>query len=113
MTSKTIESQDYGGRRKIIGQGMLKLAITLSLILLIISTSLSTFLVIKHVTKNHDNPAKETNADHHARMTQSPKKFSKIETTNAKMTMIPNAEHSTLPTTTTLEYILQRSYLNP
>ena len=89
---------------------MLKVAIAISLILLIISTSLSTFLVIKHVTKNHDNPASkpESNAPP---LTQSPEKFSKMQ--NAKMTMFPNAEHLTLPTTTTLEYVLQRSYLNP
>ena len=63
ITSKTIEfesieSQDYYRRH-----GMLKVALSTFLILLIICTSLSIFLIMKHVTKNH-NPTKESNADH-------------------------------------------------
>ena len=70
ITSKTIEfesieSQDYcRSRSKIITRhGMLKVALSTFLILLIICTSLSIFLIMKHVTKNH-NPTKESNADH-------------------------------------------------
>ena len=72
ITSKTIEfenierSQDYCRRRsKIITRhGMLKVVLSAFLILLIISTSLSIFLVMKqHVTKNND-PSKQSNADH-------------------------------------------------
>ena len=63
ITSKTIEfesieSQDYCRRH-----GMLKVALSTFLILFIICTSLSIFLIMKHVTKNH-NPTKESNADH-------------------------------------------------
>ena len=71
-TSKTIEfesierSQDYCRRRSkiITTHGMLKVALSIFLILLIVSISLSIFLVMKqHVTKNH-NPSNESNADH-------------------------------------------------
>ena len=73
---KSIESQDDSGRcSKIITRhGMLKVALSTFLILLIISTSLSIFLVMKHVTKN-DDPTKESNADH-ASVTS--EEFSKI-----------------------------------
>ena len=63
---KSIESQDYCRRRSkiITEQGMLKVALSIFLILLIVSISLSIFLVMKkHVTKNH-NPSNESNADH-------------------------------------------------
>ena len=53
---ESIESQDYSGRcsKIITSHGMLKVALSTFLILLIISTSLSVFLVMKHVTKNHN-----------------------------------------------------------
>ena len=53
---KSIESQDYSGRcsKIITSHGMLKVVLSTFLILLIISTSLSVFLVMKHVTKNHN-----------------------------------------------------------
>ena len=67
ITSKNIkferiESQDYSGRcSKIITRdGMWKVALSTFLILLMIS--LSIFLIMKHVTKNHD-PTKESNAE--------------------------------------------------
>ena len=67
ITSKNIkferiESQDYSGRcSKIITRdGMWKVALSTFLIWLIIS--LSIFLIMKHVTKNHD-PTKESNAE--------------------------------------------------
>ena len=65
ITSKTIEfesieSQDYcRSRSKIITRhGMLKVALSTFLILFIICTSLSIFLIMNHVTKNQD-PTKD------------------------------------------------------
>ena len=83
ITSKTIEfqsieSQDYSGRcSKIITRhGMLKVALSTFLILLIICTSLSIFLIMKHVTKNH-NPTKESNADHWPSASLTPEEYFK------------------------------------
>ena len=101
ITSKTIEfesieSQDYCRRH-----GMLKVALSTFLILFIICTSLSIFLIMKHVTKNH-NPTKESNADH-ASLT--PEEFfkpgyQKLGLINeafrkfGKFTKIPSTEHA-------------------
>ena len=108
ITSKTIEfesikSQDYCGRRsKIITRhGMLKVALSTFLILLIICTSLSIFLIMKHVTKNH-NPSKESNADH-ASLT--PEEFFKpgyqklglINEAFSKLRKIHSTEHAKIP----------------
>ena len=83
ITSKNIEferieSQDYCGRRsKIITRdGMWKVALSTFLILLIICTSLSIFLIMKHVTKNH-NPTKESNADHWPSASLTPEEYFK------------------------------------
>ena len=108
ITSKTIkfesiESQDYCGRRsKIITRhGMLKVALSTFLILLIICTSLSIFLIMKRVSKNH-NPSKESNADH-ASLT--PEEFFKpgyqklglINEAFSKLRKIHSTEHAKIP----------------
>ena len=104
ITSKTIEfksteSQDDSGRcsKIITSHGMLKVVLSTFLILLIISTSLSIFLVMKHVTKNHD-PTKESNTDHTPLTPAEISKLDVIQTAFRNLAKIPNAEHSTLPT---------------
>ena len=96
---KSIESQDDSGRcSKIITRhGMLKVALSTFLILLITSTSLSIFLVMKHVTKNHD-PTKESNTDHASLTSEEISKLDVIQTAFRNLAKIPNAEHSTLST---------------
>ena len=103
ITSKNIEferieSQDYCGRRSKIMDGMLKVALSTFLILLIIS--LSIFLIMKHVTKSHD-PTKESNADH---ASVTPEEFLKpneklgvIDWAFRKIAKIPSAEHAKIP----------------
>ena len=96
---KSIESQDDSGRcsKIITSHGMLKVALSTFLILLITSTSLSIFLVMKHVTKNHD-PTKESNTDHASLTSEEISKLDVIQTAFRNLAKIPNAEHSTLPT---------------
>ena len=74
---KSIESQDYSGRcsKIITSHGMLKVVLSTFLILLIISTSLSVFLVMKHVTKNHD-PEHSTLPTNTSSSTSSPEELS-------------------------------------